>query len=99
MINMQIKAPEDYNKSTGKIEERNDIIDIILDGDTYQVKEKIKEFKFEWVDFANQWEYTVSREWFKINGYNFVRSVAKEFKCRPNIIGDQAKIAVQTMSK
>jgi hypothetical protein len=98
MIMMDIKAPEIYSEGTNSVIESDKIITITLSGDTFKIKDEIKELGFKW-DGSSEWYYTVDREWFKANGYAFVRKVAKAFKCRPNIIGAQAKAAVNTMDK
>ncbi len=95
MITMDIKAPYEANhiESTTHIE-------ISLFGDTYTVKDRIKELGFYWD--GGQWYYLVTREWFKANGYNFARSIALEFGIKKNglnVIGEQAKIAMRTMDK
>lgn len=98
MIYVTVQAPDIYSKKSNKVVEDTNKIEIILDGDTYPVKEKIKEKGFKYND--SKWYMIVNRDWFKQNGYAFVQSF-KDFGCplRSLINGEQAKIAVAELIK
>lgn len=97
MIGMQIIAPRIVEN--GQPVESKTHINIIVDGDTFDKKDYLKEEGYVFDGFFKNWTKIVTREWFKENGFSEVRKIATELKTKPQISGTEAQEAVATMNK